>query len=206
MSRQQVERLHLEVEIGVGPELAEQVDVALAVAAEVEVVTHHDHLCSETVDEHPFHEGLGTLGGDVRRERNHHRSVDTGGLQQVHLLLRRGEQARRRLRAHDGGRMSVERDDGGVDPQLPGPLGDLFDHCAVTQMHTVVRADGDHGALTRPGATRQIRHDVHGRPRYRQRAPEERPAGPAGWGRLVVADYVASEGPTVDALRTSQRQ
>ena len=46
----------LDVEVGIEADLAEQIDVALAMAAEVEVLAHHDRGGRQAVDEHPLDE------------------------------------------------------------------------------------------------------------------------------------------------------
>jgi hypothetical protein len=68
--------------------LLEQLDVALAVAAEVEVLPHHDDLHGERLDEHPVDELVGELLGLGDVERQHDGGVDAGGGEQLQALVR----------------------------------------------------------------------------------------------------------------------
>ena len=67
------------------PELAQQRDVALAVAAEVEVVADDDGLRGQPVDEHLLDEVVGGLVGAGLVEGEHDRGVETGLGQQLEL-------------------------------------------------------------------------------------------------------------------------
>ena len=87
----------LDLEVGVDADLAEQIHVAVAVATEVEVLSDHDQLRVQTPNEDTIHERLGCLRSLVLVERHDHDRVDTGRLQQLHLLFGRGQQPRRGL-------------------------------------------------------------------------------------------------------------
>ena len=57
--------------VGIDTDLAEQVDVAVAMAPEVEVLADHDGAGPQASHEHPVDERLGALGGLGLVERNH---------------------------------------------------------------------------------------------------------------------------------------
>ena len=90
------------------------------------------------------------------------RVVDAGRGQQLELLVEVGEQAGRRLGAHDHGRVAVEGDDGAAQPPRLGPAAHLGDDGPVTEVDPVVGSDGD----GRPELRRRARavgpDDLHG--------------------------------------------
>ena len=150
-------------EVVVGAVRLEQADVALAVAAEVEVLADDDDLHGEAVDEHPLDERLRRLLGLDLVEVQHHGAVEPGRGQQLQALLRRRQQLRRRLRPDDRGRVAVEREDHGVGAFGGGEALDLGDDRLVAEMHAVVGADRDHGALAGPGRGDELGDHLHGR-------------------------------------------
>ena len=129
------------------PIVLQQRDVAATAVAEVEVLADDDSPCVEAVDEHLLDEVLRRLRGTPFVEGEHDRVVDAGCLDALESLLEVGEQRRRRLRPHDRGGVTVERDDCGARTELRSPELHLCDHRAVTEVHSVVRADRDHAAL-----------------------------------------------------------
>ena len=135
----------------------EQAHVAVAVAAEVEVLPDHDHLDGEPLDEHPLDERLRRLLRLDLVEAQHHGPVETGRGEQLEALLERRQQRRRRLRAHHRGGVPVERQHDGAGGF---PLGDgahLVDHRLVADMDAVVGPDRHHGARLRARAAARDR-------------------------------------------------
>ncbi len=88
--RQQLERLDLEVMLGA--ELTQQIDIAVSVSTEVEVFADDDHLGGKALDQHPLHERLGRLPCLLCIKRHDHDGVHAGCFEQFHLLFRSGEE------------------------------------------------------------------------------------------------------------------
>src|SRR2546421_118646 len=68
-------------------------------------------------------------------------------LEELELLVEIGEQAGRRLGAHHAGRMAVEGDHRGGEAALPRQPAHVGDHGPMAEVHAVVGADCDRGAL-----------------------------------------------------------
>ena len=143
------------------PSLRSRSTLPVAVAAEVEVVADDDDLGVEASDEHPLDEGLRRLRGLRLVEGHDDDGVDAGRGEQLELLLGAGEQPWRRLRPNDRRRMAIERDDDARARRALGPFADVGDHRLVTEVHAVVGADRDDGALSRPGRDVEIGDDLH---------------------------------------------
>ena len=156
----QVHRLEHEV-VG-ATELAEQADVPLPVAAEVEVLADDDDLDGEVGDQHPLDERLRRLLRLGLVEVQHHGCVHAAGLEQLEPLLGAGQQLGSGLGPHDLGRMAIERQHH-RERLLPlGEVLDLIDDGHVADVHTVIGADRDDGSLTRPRRPIEIGDDLHG--------------------------------------------
>ena len=96
-------------EVVAAAELLEQVDVARDDGAEVEVLADDDRAHARARDEDAMDERLRRLVRLVLVERQHDGGVDAGRGEQLEALLRVREQLRRRLRADDHRRVTVER-------------------------------------------------------------------------------------------------
>ncbi len=150
----------------VGTELAEQRDVALPVATEVEVLADHHGPGGQGVDEDLLHELAGRLLRAGLVEPEHDRGVQAGLGQELELGGQVGQQAGRRLGPHDAGRVPVEGDDDAPGSGVSGQTADLGDHGGMAQVHTVERADGDDRTAARPRRDAEVADDLHGRARY----------------------------------------
>jgi hypothetical protein len=102
------ERRHLEP-VG-GADLTEQRDVALPVAAEVEVAPTTMSSVPSTLHEDALDERQSRLLRLRLVERQHDRGVDAHGSEHLESLVVIGQQLRRRLGTHDAGRVTVEGD------------------------------------------------------------------------------------------------
>jgi hypothetical protein len=147
------------------PVLLEQPHVPLPVTSEVEVLSDHDDLDREVPDQHPFDERLRRLLGLRLVEVEDHGGVDAGCSEQFEPLLGTGQQLGGRLRAHDLGRMAIEREHHGERSRVGGELLHPLDDGQVPQVHAVVRANRHHRALAGEGGPIEIRDDLHGRRR-----------------------------------------
>ena len=155
------QRERCDFEVVFGAELAQQVDVAVAVTAEVEVVADDDHLRVEAVHEHSFDERLRRLCRLALVERDDHDRVDSRGGEQFHLLVGARQQSRGRLRADDGCRMPIEGDDRRHRTERFSTLTNVIDHGLVAEMDAVVGTDRDDGAATRPRRCVEIDDGLH---------------------------------------------
>ena len=146
---------HLEAELAT--HALQHLDVATARPAEVEVGAHDDDAGVRRAHQHLAHEVLGGLAaaGLVEVEHVHHVEV-AGGREQLELLLRGGEQQRRGIGPHHLGRMTVEGDAHRGETARVGQLAHQTEHRVVTEMDTVVHADGD----DRPAGGRHRRDRV----------------------------------------------
>src|SRR3546814_18556577 len=109
----------------------EELDVASALVAEVEVLPHDHDLGAEAPDEDLPDEVLSGLLRAGLVEGDHQAPVDARGGQQLELLVEVGEQTRSRLRAHDGGRMPVEGADRRAQTAAAAATPHVVDHAAV---------------------------------------------------------------------------
>ena len=116
------------------------------------------------------HELLGRLLGARLVEGDDEAAVETGGGQQLELLLEVGEQARRRLGTHHRRGVPVEGDDGALEAAGRGPLSHLGDDRLVPEVHAVVGTDGDHAPGVGPGPGPDVVQHLH---------PREVRSGPA---------------------------
>ena len=133
---------HLEAELGA--HALQERDVAAATLAEVEVGADDDEAGVRGVGEHLAHEVLGRLLAAGLVEVQHVREVEVaGGVEQLELLLGRGEQAGRRLGPHHLGRVTVEGDAHRGEAAGVGELAHEAQHRVVPEVHAVVDADGD---------------------------------------------------------------
>ena len=73
----QAEGVDLEIQTDAHP--TQQVNVALALTPEVEVLTHNDRSSAESLHKHLGHEGLSVLSGASRVEGHHLSEVHTRG-------------------------------------------------------------------------------------------------------------------------------
>ena len=135
-----------DLEAVLGPEPAQELDVAPAAVPEVEVLPHHDQARLQLLDQHLLHEVLGRLVRPRLVEGHHHRPVDAALGQQLELLLQAGQLLGRRLRPHHVGGVAVEGDHDGGEPGLGGPLPQVAQQGPVPEMDAVVGPDGDRGA------------------------------------------------------------
>ena len=133
-----------DLEPDLGPHALEERDVSAAAASEVEVGTDDDEPGTGRSDQHFSHELLGRLpaAGFVEVEDEAH-VEEPGGLEQLQLLFRRGDELGRRLRPHDFGRVTVERDADRSEPAGVGELAHEPQDGVVPRMHPVVHADRD---------------------------------------------------------------
>ena len=157
----QVDRANLEV-VG-ATELLEHVDVAGAVVTEVEVAADHDGLGPQRRHEHALDERFGRLARLTGVERQHDGGVDAGGGQQLEALALVGQDRRRRLGAHDGGRVAVEREHDRAVGELGRQRPHHGDHRLMADVHAVVGADGHHRALAGPRRRGDVGDHIHGR-------------------------------------------
>ena len=95
----------------------------------------------------------------------------------------RREQPRRRLRAHDLGRVTIEGDAHRVEPARVGELAHEAQHRVVPEVHAVVHADGDDRARLPAGpvsafeSSVEVVDDPHGSgPRDHDGGPQRRAA------------------------------
>ena len=111
---------------------------------------------------------MNVSGGSLRLrlvEVHDDRGVDAGRGEQLEALLGRRQQLRRRLRAHDRRRVAVEREHDRPGALALGEAPDVGDDGLVAEVHAVVGADRDHGALAGPRRLIEIGDDLHGRRR-----------------------------------------
>ncbi len=144
----------------------EQTDVAVAVAAEVEVLADDDRPHGQPLDEHALDERLRRLLRLRLVEAQDHGGVEPGGGQQLEALVGRRQQLRCRLGTHDRGGVTVERQHDRHRIAVGGEALDLLDHRLVPEVHAVVGADRDHGAPARPRWPVELGDHLHGRRRY----------------------------------------
>ncbi len=174
----------LDVEIGLGSDLAEEVDVAVTVPPEVEVLADHDHPRLQALHQHAVDERLGALGGLFGVERHDDDGIEARRRKEFHLLIGARQQTGGRFGAHHAGGMAIEGDDDRLRPNLGGPATNLVDDSAVTEVNAVVCANRDHRTLVRPRAVLEVGHDAHGRKAIGRRGD---PPGRRGqWGRTTA--------------------
>ena len=102
-------------------------------------------------DQHLAHEVFRRLAAAGLVEVQHEREVEVaGGVEQLELLLGRGEELRRRLRPHHLGGMAVEGDAHRGEVARVGQLADEAQHRVVPEVHAVVHTDGDDRAARVP--------------------------------------------------------
>ena len=140
----------------------EQPDVALAVAPEVEVLADDDDLHGERLDEHALDELVGQLLGLRDVERHDHRASTP-----VAASSSRRCSGDVSSCGADSGRTIVAgwRSNVSTTERAPSALGeaaDVGDDGLVTEVHAVVGADRDDGALAGPGRLIDIGDDLHG--------------------------------------------
>ena len=156
---------HLEAELGA--HALQQRDVAAAALAEVEVGADDDETCVRGTGEDLAHEVLGRLLAAGLVEVQHEREVEVaGGVEQLELLLGRGEQPGRRLGTHHLGRVAVEGDAHRGQVARVGQLAHQPQHRVVTEVHAVVDPDGDdraRAAVERGGELGEVVDDAHRR-------------------------------------------
>ena len=144
----------------------EQPDVAVAMAAEVEVLADDDDLDRQALDEHALDERLRRLLRLRLVEAQHDRGVEPGGGEQLQALLGDvsscGADSGRTIVA--GCRSNVSTTD--IASLIGGEALDLLDHGLVPEVHAVVGADGDDGAPARPRRPVELGDHLHGRRRY----------------------------------------
>ena len=151
----------------------------MAPVAEVEVGADDDEPGTEPADEHLAHEVLGRLLAPGLVEGEDARRVEVAGrVEQLQLLVERREQLRRRLGAHDLGRVAVEGQAARLVAAGDGELAHDTQHLLVAEVHAVVRADRDHRTGRGRVVGGEIRDDAHAsaRPRRRARRPAPRAA------------------------------
>jgi hypothetical protein len=199
----QLDPAHIEAEVGA--HRPQQLDVALASVAEVEVVADDHGPGAEATDEHLGDELLGRLERAGLVEVHDERVVDPGGLEQLELLVEVGEQQRGRLGPNHAGRVAIEGDHRGLQVTLGRELPHLADDLAMAAVHPVVRADGGDGARQRVGTLVVVVEHLHGDGGYSAAglAPSAggRPA-PSVEGR-PVAGATTTDGFTVVPLWAS---
>ena len=86
------ERQPFDVEAQLGPHGAEQLDVAAPLVAEVEVLPHDHDLGGQAVHEDLLYELLGWLLGSRLVEADDEAAVESGGSEELQLLLQIGEE------------------------------------------------------------------------------------------------------------------
>ena len=155
------ERKAFDVEAEVGSHRAQEVDVAAALVAEVEVLPHDDDLGGQAVHQDLPHELLGRLLGSGLVERDDEAPVEAGGGEELELLLEVGEEPGRGLRAHDGRGMPVEGHDRALQAARRRPLPHRGDHGLVAAVHAVVGTDGDHAPGVGPGPGPDVVKHLH---------------------------------------------
>jgi len=92
--------------------------------------------------------------------------LDTRLGQQLDPVVQVGEQARRRLRPHHGGRVAIEDGHHRPGARRPRQGAGLAQHRLVPEVDAVERADGDHGPVGNVELLFLVAH-VHRRRRYR---------------------------------------
>ena len=134
-----------------GAHALQQRHVAVATVPEVEVGSDDDEARVQHTCEQLFDELFGRFLAARVVERQHQTFIDRArGLEQLDLLLQRGQQARCRLGSHDLGRMTVEREHGGAEAARPREVVYQAEHRLMAQVHAVERPDRDRTlALTR---------------------------------------------------------
>ena len=135
---EQRHRDHLEAEIAT--ELGDPRGVALATAAEVEVLAHHEEPHLRLLDEQPHEVERGDLL-QLRGELQHRDEVDAERADQLDAVLERLEVRERDIGADDGDGVGVEGDDAGAEVAGAGLVDEALDQHPVALVHAVEDAD-----------------------------------------------------------------
>ena len=157
------ERHRLDFEAVRLADLTQQCDVALAIAAEVEVFADHHALGSQALHQNSLDERQRRFTRLRLVEGQHHGGIDAGRLEQLHPLVVIGQQLGGRLGTHDRGRVSIEGDDRRPGTSCFSHLTDLGNHGLMAVVEAVVGPDRDDRVLVRKRRRACIGDDQHGR-------------------------------------------
>ena len=99
---------------------------------------------AERVDQNPPDEFIRAERRQRRVEAQHDRAVQAGGRKQPQLVALVGQPEQRLLRTEEAARMRLEGERRRRPSERAGALARSRDHRAMTAMHPVEIADGDH--------------------------------------------------------------
>ena len=142
-------------------QLFEQLDVALAVVSEVEVLTHHDVTSRELLHEHPLNEGRRTLARELLVKAQDTDLFDAEALEALEALVERANEQRCAFAREHGRGVRIESDDGRVGLVATSYLAESGDDLLVTDVKTVKDADRHGTRVARRRVT--VTQDKHRR-------------------------------------------
>lgn len=158
--RQELNAFNLEILLG--PECLEHVDISRPVSAEVEIVANDDGTRFQTTHKHPQDKLFCGLSGSFVVEGHDDDGVYPTRFEQLELERYVGQELWRTIRSKNLRRVGIEGDDGHLYAKgFAGLLG-RPDHCLVSEMHPVIRANSERMALAGFGAGVRIANDLHG--------------------------------------------
>jgi hypothetical protein len=136
---------HLEIEGAPGP--GKQFEIPAPVAAEAEIVAHHQKAHAEPVDQQAADEIVRRLGGEGGVEAHAQQAVDAEPRQLQVFLPQSGQPGRRLGPGKQLLGLGFEHHDAGRHPEPARLLGEAAQYRLVPQMHAIEVADGQHTAV-----------------------------------------------------------
>src|SRR6185503_208877 len=140
----------------------QELDVALAATAEVEIVADHELLRVENVDQESLDAVVGLDLGERAREPLQHGRVHPAGPERLEPVVQRHQQSRRFVWAQHRDRMRLERQCDGGNRALRGVLAHLLQDDLVSAMDAVEVSYGDDGAFEQAPSPLEAADDAHG--------------------------------------------
>ena len=137
-------------------------EVAAAVAAEAEIVAHHQVAHAEAGDQHLLDEGLGgeAAQGVVEGQAEH--PLHPRLAQQAHLLAEAGQPRRRLVAGEELPGLRLEHHHGDRQLERGGLLAALIENRLVAAVDPIEVADGGHAAAMLVAQVVQSSDHLHG--------------------------------------------